>query len=185
MRNRKKQKGLTLPEIMIALSIAAMLTSMAFTSFSDMVRKQRKAEARTLLGDLFGQMTNFHTEWGSYWGRFKDIPFVPVGFQLYDVGFQVEGPPPVTNPLTGITFDPLTNVDPASTPDAISSRTACGVDLSECDASSAAPLNIGNLCTWDQNTFTACAEGHIGGASTDQWTIDQIKTLTNIRDGSL
>ena len=185
MKNRASQKGLSLTEIMIAVAIAGILASLGYSNYQHFRRKAKQAEAKSLLGNLFTQMTNFNAEWGGYWGRFKDVPFAPVGVQTYNVGFNMpEGPLPPVNPISAIQFDPTAPVNP-STAGEINSRAACGSDIDNCDATTTPVLSLAGACTWDNVSFTACAEGDIGGALTDRWIIDHLKALQNERSGLL
>ena len=64
--NHKSQSGFTLIELMIVTAVIAILAAIAYPSYTDSVRKGRRAEGRTALMELMQQQERFMTQRNTY-----------------------------------------------------------------------------------------------------------------------
>jgi type IV pilus assembly protein PilE len=62
----KTQRGFTLMELMIVVAIVGILASIAYPSYTDSVRKGKRAEGRAALTELLQQEERFMTQTNSY-----------------------------------------------------------------------------------------------------------------------
>jgi type IV pilus assembly protein PilE len=62
----KKQKGFTLIELMIVVSVVAILSSIAYTSYQKSVMKSNRAEAKADLNLVAGRLQGCYSLYGSY-----------------------------------------------------------------------------------------------------------------------
>lgn len=69
-----RSRGFTLIELMITVSIVAILASVAYPSYQGFVLKSKRAEARTALIDLLQQQERFMTQRNTY-----SNPVIPPG----------------------------------------------------------------------------------------------------------
>lgn len=63
---KKNQSGFTLIELMIVVSIVAILGAIAYPSYLDSVRKGKRAEGRTALLELLQQQERYMTQNNTY-----------------------------------------------------------------------------------------------------------------------
>ncbi len=73
---KKKNRGFTLVEIMIAIGIIAILGSIAYPSYIGNIKKSRRVEAQTMLQQIATMEEQYFSETGSY------------TFDLTDLGLQ-------------------------------------------------------------------------------------------------
>ena len=64
--NHRRQSGFTLIEVMIVTAVVALLAALAYPSYTDSVRKGRRAEGRTALLELMQQQERFMTQRNTY-----------------------------------------------------------------------------------------------------------------------
>ena len=181
----RKNKGFSLVELMIVVAIIGILAAVAIPNFQRFQRKARQSEARSLLGGLYTATTASRSEWGSYVGDFQGNGFSPDGQLTYRVNFA-EGPNENT----------LNNG--ARVPGSAAANACITTYMTEgvgCIAAFAMWVTRPNGVASVQpgpvaavaavaaaNTgaaFTATANGFIGGAMVDEWTINQQKNLVN------
>ena len=62
----KKQRGITLIELMIVVVIVAIIASIAYPSYQEQMRKTRRADAQSALMDAAAKMERRYTQFGSY-----------------------------------------------------------------------------------------------------------------------
>jgi len=80
--------GLTLLELLIALAIAAVLSTVAVPTYQSMVTKARKLEVKPALAQIYVAETAFFSEWGAYGSNLWAIGLeIPRGLRYYVVGF--------------------------------------------------------------------------------------------------
>ena len=64
----KNNKGFTLIELMIVVAIIAILTSIAYPSYLEHIKKSRRSDAQSSLNEFASAMERFYTINGSYAG---------------------------------------------------------------------------------------------------------------------
>lgn len=174
-------KGFSLVELMIVVAIIGILAAVAIPNFQRFQRKARQSEANALLGGIHGANAAFHGQWEYYATELDAIGFVPTGTLRYTAGWAANGNPTAVQltavgytgaPLAGTLFN--TNVTCLAYP------MQCNTPAAQPVTNSVAPANMGN-----DATFTAAANGDIGGAMIDNWTINQLKQMMNLTDGTL
>lgn len=69
------QKGITLIELVIAITIIGILASIAYPSYIDSVRKARRADAKSAMLELANYMEQTYTEQGKYKPTGFALPF--------------------------------------------------------------------------------------------------------------
>lgn len=71
--SRRMARGFTLIELMITVAVVAILAAVAIPSYSEHVRKSRRAQAKADLVELAQQLERFHTVQNTYSGM--TLPF--------------------------------------------------------------------------------------------------------------
>lgn len=64
----RPRTGFTLIELLIALAVVALLSAMAYPSYTSHIAKGRRADAKQATLDLAQRMERFYTERGTYAG---------------------------------------------------------------------------------------------------------------------
>lgn len=176
-------KGFSLVELMVVVAIIGILAAVAIPNFQRFQRKARQSEATALLGGIHGAEAAFHGQWENYTTSLDTAGFVPDGTLRYVAGFAASVPfssgavpPDYTGPGASANFN--TRLVCAAYP-ARCMFTAYGMTPAN-PSNVAAPAMLGNAAT-----FQAGADGDIGGAATDVWTINNAKLLRNTTDGTM
>ena len=86
------KRGFTLTEILVAVSIVAVLSAVSVPSYTKMKITARTAEAKTNLGQLYIAEKSFFIQWGCYISDLVTIGFKPEGELLYNIGFNESTP---------------------------------------------------------------------------------------------
>jgi len=87
-RSAFQNRGLTLLELMIALAIAGILTTVGMPTYEGMVTKAKHAEARQVLGAIYQTEVAFNSEWGTYGSSLFRLGLeVRSGLNYYVAGF--------------------------------------------------------------------------------------------------
>lgn len=63
---RRSAAGFTLIELMIAVVVVAILAAVAYPNYSEQVRKSRRAEAKSLIGDAANRLERCYTRFNAY-----------------------------------------------------------------------------------------------------------------------
>lgn len=189
-------KGFSLVELMVVVSIIGILAAIAIPSVTKYMAKARQSEAKSNLSSLYTAEKAFFAEYNTFDSRFAAIGFTPEGQLRYAVGFTAAGAQAGAG--NGYTTAPGDL--------SISSTAYCGVagvmNANGCttlnDANGAqpalddiaCPAGGGSVaaagCTTAQPTFRVGARAQIvsgGVAPIDAWTIDDVKVLRNTVNG--
>jgi type IV pilus assembly protein PilE len=111
-QRRSSSAGFTLIELMVAIAIAAVLATIAVSSYTNQVRKTRRTEARNALLDLAAREERFFSTNNAYTTAFGGLGYAaafpqPVGSGYYTVSVCVApgpGPACAGNAVTGNIF---------------------------------------------------------------------------------
>ena len=95
----KNQKGFSLIELMVVVSIIGILSSIAVPQFQKFKKKAQQAEAKTLLSGIYTAQKIFSVEHNTYYSN------------LYAIGFEVGG---VVKTFAGFYFGNATVSPPSS-----------------------------------------------------------------------
>jgi type IV pilus assembly protein PilA len=189
---RTNEKGFSLVELMIVVAIIGILSTIAVPNFKKFSAKAKQTEAKAALAAIYSANKSFHAEWNVYRADFRDIGYSPEGRMLYMVGW----PNGTANP------DP-NNGGPgnfvASTNGTAGAGTCVNAGVANCaftaTAAAGRPAGFSGVAAVPNcqavtapaagNTFVAEANGGLGNATTDVWTVNQTKVICNLRDGTL
>jgi len=151
----RSKKGFTLIELMIVVAIIGILAAIAIPNFLRFQAKSKQSEAKTNLGGIFTAQISYFGE-HNYYGNFQQIAWAPSGTTRY----------------TYYSGDYTNNI--------ISPAPTSGSD----NTGNATPYTASTLlAARSDNTFISQAVGEIDSdAYRDEWTINQLRVLTNVRD---
>ncbi len=168
-----KKNGFSLVELMVVVAIIGILAAVAVPNVTKYMLKARQSEAKTNLAAIYSANKAFHVEYNGYMTRFTVIGYAPEGQLRYNSGFLVDRVPATLPGYTGV---------PGAAADSIASTFCTGANctcLIECSVAVLPASQAGDMA------FTAAASGDLKkrGAPFDEWTINEIKVISNITDG--
>jgi type IV pilus assembly protein PilA len=192
--------GFTLVELMVVVAIIGILAAVAIPNYQKYQAKARQSEAKIALASIFTAEKSFSSENGSYTACLTEAGFVPEGAtRYYTIGFTNAVATPLNcGPAGGVACNyfqyagsasagaPCTSTDvayqgvvggPGTT------HIAYGASVKQNPSITAAALGGANLtAVLSQNAFTAGAIGSVSSTATavDAWTINDLKTITNV-----
>lgn len=94
----RRQRGLTLIELMIVVAVVAILAAIAYPSYSDYVRKGKRATAQTALQDLANRQQIYLLDQRAYTTDLTAIRFQAPQEIQNDYTFSVTITPPSGTP---------------------------------------------------------------------------------------
>jgi type IV pilus assembly protein PilA len=174
------QRGFSLIELMVVVSIIAVLAAIAIPRVNRFVAKSRTSEAQVNLSSIYTFNKNFYVEYQGYTPYFTAMGYLPEGRLRYNVGFNGTTNCP---PAYDLTYD---------CSGAITSLAYCGQGVGTgetgCDIipgpdNTVQAIPAASGC--DNTGFTARAIAKlVAGTDNDQWSINQDKNLNNVNDGT-
>ena len=177
MKALKNNQGFSLVELMVVVAIIGILSSIAIPSINKYMAKARQSEAKSNLASIYTANKAFFAEYNVYDTRFNVIGYRPEGQLRYNIGWAT----PATTNLATYGY----SVPPAQIAADSSSRVFCQTNAMCTTLQGAAPTITGSAINAAARTFTAGAGGQVGAGNTeDRWTINEIKTLQNLQDGT-
>lgn len=168
----KKQEGFTLVELMVVVAIIGILSAVAIPNFKRYQAKSKVSEAKLSLAGIFTGQTTLQSDYDSFAPCMDFSGFSDPANAYYSVGWTADN-----GGLRGAVNARLAGTPCGATFEYQADRGTGGA------AHGAIVAAVGTAIT--SNTFTAGAEGNISADSpaTDQWTINEDKTLTNLQVG--
>ncbi len=178
-------KGFSLIELMIVVAIIGLLAAIGIPQYAKFQAKARQAEAKGHLTGIYTAEQSFQSEWSGYTSNLVSVGYSANGTNLrYTVGFAGtactttgrSAGAPAENAgntqvhLTTVTANTLATWNTLVF-GAAYGTTAVGLPAITCDASNFIAFSYGD----PKNTPTS--------SSADQWSVNQVKTITNIQVG--
>ncbi len=170
------RSGLTLIELLIAISVVGILSSLSMNAYTRSQAKSRQAEAKVALSGVYTAQKAFYSEYSAYYPDLGRIGYTPEGFKRF---YQVGWATPVfsgtisgySGGASGIIIYGRANIPAAlnTWPGGCAGQTAA----------SSSPMDTDN-----PQGFTVMASAYlILGNDCDQWTINELKRISNTSDG--
>ena len=171
-------KGFTLIELMIVISIIGVLAALAIANYSAYEAKARQGEAKIALAAIFASERSFKGEFGSYIEDLKAIGYEPEGLKRhYTLGWKTVTNAAVVTGYTGGVGTPYFEY--------VNIPAAWGVDAGgvvRCDnATALGGLNDSTAAAGaNPQAFQVKARGVLRpGVPCDEWEMNEDKFLRN------
>lgn len=195
----QSKSGFSLVELMVVVAIIGILATIAVPNFQRFQARAKQASAKTELTGVYTAQKAFYVEYNSYHPDLQMTGFAPEGVSLAD------GANPVAldkNRIYATTGGAISN-----TAGAYLTYTELGLAASKSYGNTAAsPLypvsavacnpalftfaDVQNAAAFNRDTFivstSGCPRGksgHTATSNTDEWSINELRNLTNTQNG--
>ena len=187
-RNRTHKIGFTLLEMMVTVAITAIMVAVAIPNYRKYTARSKQQEAKSALGSMYTLERTYYTEQGSFTACLTKLGYSPIEtVRFYATGF----------PAYGMTS--VNQCGPSGTVSCLAytydfSGAAADICVELTDTAFAQTATVKNGFTMltvpavgtppTKFVFKAGASGNITAETkTDEWTIDQTKSLINETNG--
>jgi type IV pilus assembly protein PilA len=170
----QSQKGFSLVELMVVVSIIGILAAIAIPNFQRFTAKAKQGEAKSNLAAVYSAERAFQAEWGTYTSGFNNVGYRPSGYVRYAHGWTGNFGVMPTGYPNAASWDTTMFNSTVFCAGGIAGANGCQMVT--------APVAPGALpagTTATATAFIAGATANIGAAGQDQWTINQAKNLQN------
>lgn len=166
--------GFSLLELMIVVAVAAILVMIAMPNYQRMVERVKLNQGKMALASLHSAEKIFYAEYESYTTRLDAVGFLLEGKTYFEIGFDMDFPPPPNAPQGTAACNKLCN--------ATCALSAGGI----CTAAATNSLDGTFLGFATANTYRAVGHSHFGqvvigpNQNAHTLTIDQNRQITEI-----
>lgn len=186
IRRKLNQYGFSLIEIMVAVGIVGLLTTIAIPQYQKYQRKSLQNEAKVLVSNIYTIERVFSLNWGYGSPNLQQLGFVARGALAYNAGFKNDKASGCnTNKITRPTCSPGYQGPVATATGTIDIHAIC--TGTPCSHHHSNPEDIPNSAevknTYRRVQFTIGANRRFGNGKQDIWTIDNNKRLKNVQSG--
>jgi type II secretory pathway pseudopilin PulG len=180
LRNLKNNLGFTVVEVMGALAIGAVLTTIAVIQYSKWANQTRQGEAKTNLASLAAAEKTFYTNYGHTTTQLDVVGFNPQGQVNYAYGYSGNywpAPFPSPYPINEGTNCYATNIPTASLNCCYGN--VCGATGAKWQNTNMVPTSAFPTPT-TLSKWTGYAYANLTSRGADVWSIDSGDNLLNI-----
>ena len=187
-----KKDGFTLVELMVVVAIIGILAAVAIPNYQKYQARARTSEAKVALSSSYTAEQSFFAEFGSYSSCIANLgyeqstgarKYYTIGFNTTNVAITGMGPGGLAG-VTAAAYRYNNDGTAAATCTAGSAVTAY-LRNAQLGSTTIAGTDYDNLTlsSISQTSFTIQARGFILTSTSDSWTIDNNKNLTNGSQG--
>lgn len=196
LSSNKSQAGFSLVELMVVVAIIGALAMVAVPRVNRFIAKARTSEAQVNLGSLYTFNKNFFVEFQGYTTSLLLMGYAPEGNLRYNVGFGAAAAaapaqylavrPALTAAQTaGITTMVICPVTAGNMAAGQICRSMPGSTNANPPALAAASTVPAGNATFIAGARAVIANGNACGATGDEWSMNENKSLINVCDGTL